>query len=652
MGTRPPTPPSEVAVRTGAAALATGAGDVVRLGRRLASGGQGEVFEVLSPPGSVFKRIFDRALADDPSVEARLAAMLTNRPSGWQEPRTGHVMLSWPTDVVSEGGRFVGLLMPLIEIARTVELHEIANPSDRRSPSSGKPWTKGFTWRYLVATAENLALATETLHDAGVVIGDFNERNILVWSDSRVSLLDCDSMQVTDPGSGRQFLCRVGRPEFTAPELLGADWDTTVRAASSDLFALAVHLHQLLLEGDHPFDGVWHGSGEKPKRQVLARDGLWVHAGDARLTPRPSAVDVDLLPAGLRDLFRRAFVAGATNSRARPTAAEWHAELAELRASLIVCTKDANHYSTPSSSTCPWCDRAEAARARNALSKATAAALAPAPPRHTMPQPAVAPRRPRRSRARWLWAAVAVIVVAIVGATAAAQGRGGRDEAGSADPPAPSTTAVPTGNPGSNPADGSISTDGLRASAASPASPPPETPRRPSATAPVGNSPLGAPRPRAILVEGPDPRCPAGTYPIAEDHGGFAPNCANPAPSEPLPAESRDRFPRPTVRGVDSRGPCVGGLCPIRVQMEPPSRWDDGYGAPLFRLLEDGATTPNSVEDAGGSTWVSEGSRCFWIFVSYFPEPGVASGRIDPGFTNPVCLTIAGDGTITNVTLY
>ena len=634
----------------------TGAGGAVRIGRRLASGGQGEVFEVLSPAGSVFKRIFDKALADDPSVEARLGAMLANRPSGWQEPRSGHVMLSWPTDVVFEGGRFVGFLMPLIEISQTVELHEIANPSDRRSPPAGKPWTKGFNWRYLVGTAENLALATETLHDAEVVIGDFNERNIRVWSDSRVTLLDCDSMQVTDPASGQRFLCQVGRPEFTAPELLGADWDTTVRVASSDLFALAVHLHQLLLEGDHPFDGVWHGSGEKPRRHVLARDGLWVHAGDRRLTPRPSAVHADLLPAQLRDLFRRAFVDGAANSRARPTAAEWRAELAALRTSLICCTKDPNHYFSPSSSTCPWCDRVKAARARNALRKATpkataAAAFAPARPRATTPTPARSPRPRRRSRGRWLWAAAAVIVVGIVVATAAAQGRGGSGLSGSAKRPSPPTTAATTRTPGTTPTGGSISADGRSATAASPVSPLPETAARPPTAPPVASSSSG-PRPRGIVVEGPDPRCPAGTYPIAEDHLGYAPNCANPAPSEPLPAESRDRFPRPTVRGVEARGPCVGGLCPIRVQMEPPSRWDDGYGAPLFRLLEDGASTPSSVEDAGGSTWVSEGSSCFWIVVSYFPQPGVASGRIDPGFTKPVCLTITGDGTITNKRVY
>ena len=173
--------------------------------------------------------------------------MVANRPAKWRETGSGHVLLAWPTDVVIDGGSFVGYLMPEINIAETVELHEVANPSDRRTASD---WTNGFTWRYLVATAANLGLAVDALHAGGVVIGDFNERNVLVSSEARVTLIDCDSMQVTDPVSGHRFLCGVGRPEYTPPELLGADWSKTVRDPSSDLFALAVHLHQLLLEGE------------------------------------------------------------------------------------------------------------------------------------------------------------------------------------------------------------------------------------------------------------------------------------------------------------------------------------------------------------------------------------------------------------------
>ena len=51
--------------------------------------------------------------------------------------------------------------------------------------------------------AENLARAVAVLHDRDVVIGDFRKWNLLTWSDSRVTLLGCDRMQVVDPESGQ-----------------------------------------------------------------------------------------------------------------------------------------------------------------------------------------------------------------------------------------------------------------------------------------------------------------------------------------------------------------------------------------------------------------------------------------------------------------
>ena len=365
-------------------------------GCRLATGGQGDVFEVIGLGGVVLKRIFNKTLADDPEVYDRLVAMITNPPTGWRESRSGHVMLAWPTDVVLEDERFVGFLMPAIDVAQAVELHQIANPSDRRSPSQSIQWTKGFTWRYLVGTAENLALATNILHSSGVVIGDFNERNVLVWSDARVTLLDCDSMQVTDHQTGRRFLCRVGRPEFTAPELLGADWNTTVRAPSSDLFALAIHLHQLLLEGNHPFDGVWSGAGDKPRRHVLAREGLWVHRGDPRLAPRPGVIGIEILPEAMTNLFRRAFVDGAMNPRARPTAEEWHAELAILRTALVPCLREPSHIYAAGRN-CPWCDHIRRKPAQTPLPRATPPALPTTPPRGPQRAPAAPVLPPRLS---------------------------------------------------------------------------------------------------------------------------------------------------------------------------------------------------------------------------------------------------------------
>jgi YVTN family beta-propeller protein len=327
----------------------------LEIGPPLSQGGQGTIHVVLDAPERVLKRFHEAELARASDLEERLRAMVAHRPAGWRET-SGHAMLAWPSDVVLDGNRFVGHVMPRLRLADVVELHVLSNPSDRRHPHASTPgWVRGFTWRHLVRTGANLALATDVLHRSDYVVGDFNERNILVRHDTRVTLVDCDSMQVPNPRSGSPFLCGVGRAEFTAPELLDVDIRTTTRRASSDLFALAVHIFQLLMEGVHPFDGVWHGDGEKPRRHQLAQRGMFAYAGDPHLRPRPTAMPFDLLPTDVRELFTRAFVRGAADPDARPTGREWFDALGRCATDLETCAAVEHHAYPPHHTTCPWC---------------------------------------------------------------------------------------------------------------------------------------------------------------------------------------------------------------------------------------------------------------------------------------------------------
>jgi DNA-binding helix-hairpin-helix protein with protein kinase domain len=340
--------------------LALASGALVVAGPRLAAGGQGEVFSISSPRAHVLKRYFPRELAKDPALEARLLAMVTGRPPGWRESG-GHITMAWPTDAVYEDGRFAGFIMPVIDMAATVGIHRITNPSDRRRADPSRPgaWMAGFSWRYLVRAAANLVRVTHAMHAAGIVIGDLNDANVRVGQDARVTLLDCDSMQITDAATGRRYFCRVGRPEFTAPELLQADWSTTIREPASDIFALAIHLYALLLEGEHPFRGVWDWEGEKPPVTELATRGIWAHLEGGPLLPRPAAIGIDLLPDTIRGLFRTAFEHGSYSPGDRPSAGEWYQALRELEADLRTCAIETSHvYPGFHRGACPWCEHA------------------------------------------------------------------------------------------------------------------------------------------------------------------------------------------------------------------------------------------------------------------------------------------------------
>jgi DNA-binding helix-hairpin-helix protein with protein kinase domain len=402
--------------------LVTQAGRRVVLGRRLAAGGQGEVHDVTSHRGQVFKRYFPAVLAKDPTLPRRLVAMIANRPGQWQERGSGHMVLAWPTDIVMEGGSFAGFLMPEIDITNTVELHRVTNPTDRSTATGPSNWLTGFTWQYLVGVAANLAAATKALHETSTtVIGDFNDRNIRVSKNALVTLLDCDSMQVTDPATRERFFCRVGLREFTPPELVNADWETTVRHPSSDLYALAIHLYQLLLEGEHPFRGVWGGTGDKPAVPQLARDGIWVY-GSGPLSPRPTAIDIRLLPGSTLNLFKRAFEDGARNPNRRPQAAEWYTELTALGTNLRQCRSIPTHYYFNQLSHCLWCAHGSGTRtirvgtAQVPGPDTTVQRPMPVPkPAVPLPPPVFATTTHRRSTRRTVIArALGIVAVAVV----------------------------------------------------------------------------------------------------------------------------------------------------------------------------------------------------------------------------------------------
>ena len=75
----------------------TGNGRRIDVDRKLAVGGEGEVFAVSSPQGFVFKKYLPVAFSRDRALERRLNTMVRYPPPEWREPRTGHVTLAWLT---------------------------------------------------------------------------------------------------------------------------------------------------------------------------------------------------------------------------------------------------------------------------------------------------------------------------------------------------------------------------------------------------------------------------------------------------------------------------------------------------------------------------------------------------------------------------
>jgi DNA-binding helix-hairpin-helix protein with protein kinase domain len=367
-------------------------GEPVTLTPVLARAGEGTVYGVAQRQDWVAK-VFHPDLKGLASKVDKVAAMVRSTPSGAVQPN-GFTVLAWPSQVLVDDRGPVGFVMPRIDTATAVEIHTMSNPTNRENPLPSAPqWTTKVTWGHLANTAANLCLAVQVVHRVDAVIGDFQERNILVSDTTEVTLVDCDSMQFTD-GSGRRFLCGVGRPEFTAPELAGVNLRTQPRDKPSDLFALAVHIHQLLMAGNHPFmRGNWTASGEQPDALTLARSGCWAGGPGSPLQTHPLAPPITFLPSEIQRLFVRAFTDGARDPVARPTAEEWRGALLRIR--LRWCSRAAHHIPVDTQN-CPWCAIDDERELRKQpRSRPGASGPRPGPP-VSRPTPA-----PQPSRANW-----------------------------------------------------------------------------------------------------------------------------------------------------------------------------------------------------------------------------------------------------------
>ena len=322
-------------------------GALLALRKQLYMGGEGTIYAVRDDTTCVVK------IYKDISMEraVKLLTMLLNPPTDpAHEPE--HVSFAWPIDrMLDEFGTCLGFLMPYIQPSHNSPLSKLINPKARRKLA------RGITWEFLLRAATNLTSVVAALHERGYVIGDLNENNVLVSNTALVTLVDCDSMQVPTV-SGATYHCTVGSSEYTPAELQHADFADVKRQPYHDAFGLAVLIFQLLMEGQHPFQGKWFGPGEPPSIEARIAIGDWPYASTAHSTPAANALPLTLLPPSLQQLMWDCFVNGHRSPDQRPTAEQWHAALQSTEKTLITCGVNDQHRYNNHLDHCPWCERA------------------------------------------------------------------------------------------------------------------------------------------------------------------------------------------------------------------------------------------------------------------------------------------------------
>ena len=343
----------------------------VILSAELGGGGEGKIYAVAGEPSLVAKVYHTNQ--QTPDRGKKLLAMYANPPDD-------SFSIAWPVDLLGSGDRILGFLMR--RVTESHPLHEIYNPKTRREKF------RFFDYFYLHRTARNLAAATATLHNKGYVIGDVNESNILVSDRALVTLVDTDSFQVRDRRYRKTYRCPVGKPEFTPPELQGETFARIDRTPDHDVFGLTVLIFQLLMEGTHPFDGVYTGKGEPPAKEARIAAGHFPYSPHIfNYRPKPFAPPLSIVHPKVAQLFVRCFESGHINPKLRPSAKTWVEVLKEAEEELRECPHNPQHRYGQHLPTCPWCERAQKLGGRD-----------PFPPKNPKPvsrRPVVAPPKPR-----------------------------------------------------------------------------------------------------------------------------------------------------------------------------------------------------------------------------------------------------------------
>jgi DNA-binding helix-hairpin-helix protein with protein kinase domain len=312
-------------------------GQPIRLGKQLGQGGEGIVLEVDGQSDIAVKLYHPNKIGDrQEKITAMIRAGLA-RSSGF---------VAFPTEIVfSQAGQFVGFAMR--KVGGHKPIHQLLSPASRKNE-----FVKA-NFRFLVRSAVNVARAIASVHATGCVIGDINSSGVLVSDGATVSLIDSDSFQVAE--ALKTFLCNVGVPEFTPPELHGRKFDHVKRTSNHDAFGLAVLVFQLLFMGRHPFSGRFQGSELMPLERSISefRFAYSSRISDTKTKPPPNVPTLSDVPPRMAAAFEKAF--GREGIAGRPSAVEWISILEQAEKELVSCATNSIHHYFKNSAACPWC---------------------------------------------------------------------------------------------------------------------------------------------------------------------------------------------------------------------------------------------------------------------------------------------------------
>lgn len=294
----------------------------------IASGGEGAVHRIITPAWYRDRYCAKLYLKQHrtPQRKRKVQFMVEHPPAGLDGNSTR--IVCWPTEVLHEAnGRLAGFVMPLA-FGGSRLLYELCTPQMKTLPPI---WTNKYERttadgvRARLKLCVNIAAAINEVHlTREYVLVDLKPQNLLVTSDGKVSVIDMDSVQISN-GNKILFAAQFATPEYVPAEGNVINPSRDLIAPSWDNFSLAVIFYQLLF-GLHPYAASFN-SMYKDSTTVAdsIKNGLFVFGSKRNYVHvRPELHDnFRCIPPSLQQLFLKAFDGGHAQPSLRPTPGQW-----------------------------------------------------------------------------------------------------------------------------------------------------------------------------------------------------------------------------------------------------------------------------------------------------------------------------------------
>ena len=209
-------------------AVMTDTGDRIVLEKRVSAGAEGMVFTT-----------------NDPKVVAKIYHKGIITPLRWKKLQTQVKMginslgICWPKNLLFYRNVPVGYTMIM---GKGKTLGNVFDGPDALLNSF--PDCSRFD---IVTTLADLLEKYLYLHMFGIIAGDIQMKNALIYSSNSIYLIDMDSVQVGN------LPCPVGTEEFTDPALWGKNFNGFLRKLRDEDYSIAMLVFSILFCGLHPY---------------------------------------------------------------------------------------------------------------------------------------------------------------------------------------------------------------------------------------------------------------------------------------------------------------------------------------------------------------------------------------------------------------